>query len=31
MSRGFGANDLLDCYRRGVFPMADAQDDPRLF
>jgi len=31
VSRGFGANDLLDCYRRGVFPMADAQDDPRLF
>ncbi len=31
MSRGFGPNDLLDCYRRGVFPMADARDDPRLF
>lgn len=31
MSRGFGPNDLLDCYRRGVFPMADAHDDPRLF
>lgn len=31
MSRGFGPIDLLDCYRRGVFPMADAHDDPRLF
>ncbi len=31
MSRGFGPNELLDCYRRGVFPMADAADDPRLF
>jgi leucyl/phenylalanyl-tRNA--protein transferase len=31
MSRGFGPNDLLDCYRRGVFPMADAADDPHLF
>ena len=31
MSRGFGPNDLLDCYRRGVFPMADARDDPQLF
>ncbi len=31
MSRGFGPNDLLDCYRRGVFPMADAHDDPQLF
>jgi len=31
LSRGFGPIDLLDCYRRGVFPMADAHDDPRLF
>lgn len=31
MSRGFGPTDLLECYRRGVFPMADARDDPRLF
>ncbi len=31
MSRVFGPNELLDCYRRGVFPMADARDDPRLF
>ena len=31
MSRGFGPNELLDCYRRGVFPMADSRDDPRLF
>lgn len=31
MSRGFGPDELLDCYRRGVFPMADGRDDPRLF
>ena len=31
VSRVFGPNELLDCYRRGVFPMADARDDPRLF
>jgi leucyl/phenylalanyl-tRNA--protein transferase len=28
---GFTADDLLDCYRRGVFPMADARHDERLF
>ena len=27
----FGPNELLDCYRRGVFPMADSRDDPRVF
>jgi leucyl/phenylalanyl-tRNA--protein transferase len=27
----FTAADLLDCYARGVFPMADARDDDRLF
>lgn len=31
MSRIFGPSELLDCYRRGVFPMADSRDDPRLF
>lgn len=31
MSRHFGPLELLDCYRRGVFPMADSADDPRLF
>ena len=31
MSRVFDPNELLDCYRRGVFPMADSRDDPRLF
>jgi leucyl/phenylalanyl-tRNA---protein transferase len=31
VSGGFGPDDLLDCYRRGVFPMADGRDDPRLF
>lgn len=27
----FGAHDLLDCYARGVFPMADAREDGRVF
>src|SRR5271165_4628767 len=27
----FSADDLIDCYRRGVFPMADARHDERLF
>lgn len=27
----FGPEELLDCYRRGVFPMADNRDDPRIF
>lgn len=29
--RGFTADDLIACYRRGVFPMADARQDERLF
>lgn len=29
--QGFTADDLIDCYRRGVFPMADARHDQRLF
>lgn len=28
---GFGPADLLDCYRTGVFPMADSADDPNLY
>ncbi|MET0546833.1 MAG: leucyl/phenylalanyl-tRNA--protein transferase [Caulobacterales bacterium] len=31
MSRRFGPDELLACYKRGVFPMADSRDDPRLF
>ena len=31
MSSRFGTDELLDCYRRGVFPMADNRDDPNLF
>jgi leucyl/phenylalanyl-tRNA---protein transferase len=31
VSRGFGPDELIACYRRGVFPMADGRDDPRLF
>jgi len=27
----FGPEELLDCYARGVFPMADSRDDPRIF
>ncbi|HCY56426.1 MAG TPA: leucyl/phenylalanyl-tRNA--protein transferase [Oceanicaulis sp.] len=29
--RGFGAKELLECYARGVFPMAEDRDDPRVF
>jgi leucyl/phenylalanyl-tRNA--protein transferase len=28
---GFTAEDLISCYKRGVFPMAEARDDPRVF
>lgn len=28
---GFDAADLLDCYARGVFPMAETRDDARVF
>ncbi len=31
MSRAFGPQELLDCYARGVFPMGESADDPRLF
>lgn len=31
MSSRFDARDLLDCYARGVFPMADAREDARVF
>jgi leucyl/phenylalanyl-tRNA--protein transferase len=27
----FSLDDLIDCYRRGVFPMADARHDRRVF
>lgn len=29
--RRFGPQELLDCYARGVFPMADARDDDKVF
>jgi len=29
--RDLTADDLITCYRRGVFPMAEAADDPRVF
>ena len=28
---GFGPEDLLACYARGVFPMGEARNDPRVF
>jgi leucyl/phenylalanyl-tRNA---protein transferase len=31
VSAGFGPDDLLACYRAGVFPMGEARDDPRVF
>lgn len=31
MSDRFDTTDLLNCYRRGVFPMADSRNDMRLF
>lgn len=31
MSLNFNADDLLNCYRQGIFPMAEHQDDPDLF
>lgn len=31
MEPRFGTEDLLNCYRRGVFPMGDSRDDPSLF
>ncbi len=31
MSRTFGPSELLECYRRGVFPMGESQADTRLF
>ena len=27
----FGPEELLACYQRGVFPMSDGRDDPRVF
>ena len=31
MNDSFTARDLLACYARGVFPMADAREDNRVF
>ena len=31
MEKGFGPDDLVACYRKGVFPMSDARDDDFLF
>jgi leucyl/phenylalanyl-tRNA--protein transferase len=30
-SNAFTVEDLIDCYAQGVFPMADARDDDRIF
>lgn len=29
--RAFNSDDLLSCYRRGIFPMADSRDDPMVY
>jgi leucyl/phenylalanyl-tRNA--protein transferase len=29
--RGFGPEELLECYARGVFPMAEGREDNRVF
>lgn len=29
--RAFTPDDLLNCYKRGIFPMADSRDDPTVF
>ena len=31
MAARFSPEDLLICYRLGMFPMADSRDDPSLF
>ncbi|MEL6957126.1 MAG: leucyl/phenylalanyl-tRNA--protein transferase [Pseudomonadota bacterium] len=31
MSQRLDTAELLRCYRRGIFPMAESHDDPRLF
>ncbi|MEN0078476.1 MAG: leucyl/phenylalanyl-tRNA--protein transferase [Pseudomonadota bacterium] len=31
MGTRLDTKELLNCYRRGVFPMAESHDDPRLF
>ncbi|MBU1385360.1 MAG: leucyl/phenylalanyl-tRNA--protein transferase [Alphaproteobacteria bacterium] len=28
---GFGPDELLNCYAKGVFPMGEGRDDPRVF
>lgn len=31
LMKTFGPDELLACYRRGVFPMSDGREDPRVF
>ena len=31
MSEAFGPDDLIACYRRGVFPMADSREDESFY
>jgi len=31
MEQGFGPDQLVSCYRRGIFPMSDDRDDDTLF
>ncbi len=29
--RAFTSDDLLECYKSGIFPMADSRDDPAIY
>lgn len=31
MSKRFGTQELIDCYRRGVFPMSEGRHDPDIY
>jgi leucyl/phenylalanyl-tRNA--protein transferase len=31
MALSLSADDLIECYRHGIFPMADSRDDPAIF
>lgn len=31
MSKRFGTQELIDCYRRGVFPMSEGRHDPNIY
>lgn len=31
MAKGFGTHELIECYRRGIFPMSDDRNDTSLY